>query len=117
MFYSSRLRLFIPGAYNASVITARPVLGEIVQGLQDFPVQCVIYDKKDKESLSILEVTVRKTISGPAAMKICQDLRHGNPPIYLGHTKVQEGTLLVNPLHLDQKAAAIILERTHQDFS
>ena len=64
-----------------------------------------------------LEVTVRKTISGPAAMKICQDLRHGNPPIYLGHTKVQEGTLLVNPLHLGQKAAAIILERIHQNFN
>ena len=77
--------------------------------------QCVIYDKKDKESLPILEVL--KTISGPATMTICQDLRRGNPPIYLGRAKVQERTLLVQPLHLDQKAAARILERIHQNFS
>ena len=111
------LRLFISGAYDASVPTARSILEVIAQRLQDCPVQCAIYDKKDKESLPVLEITVKETISGPTAMTICRDLRHENPPIYLGHARVKEGKLLVNPLHLDKKAAEIISERIHRSFS
>ena len=111
------LRLFISGAYDASVPTARSILEVIAQRLQDCPVQCAIYDKKDKESLPVLEITVKETISGPTAMTICRDLRSENPPIYLGHARVKEGKLLVNPLHLDKKAAEIISERIHRSFS
>ncbi|MEC7867828.1 MAG: aminotransferase class V-fold PLP-dependent enzyme [Candidatus Poribacteria bacterium] len=111
------LRLFISGAYDASVLTARSILEEIAQRLQDCPVQCAIYDKEDKESLPVLEITVKETISGPTAMTICRDLRSENPPIYLGHARVKEGKLLVNPLHLDKKAAEIISERIHRSFS
>lgn len=111
------LRLFISGAYDASVLTARSILEEIAQRLQDCPVQCAIYDKEDKESLPVLEITVKETISGPTAMTICRDLRYENPPIYLGHARVKEGKLLVNPLHLDKKAAEIISERIHRSFS
>ena len=111
------LRLFISGAYDASVLTARSILEGIAQRLQDCPVQCAIYDKEDKESLPVLEITVKETISGPTAMTICRDLRYENPPIYLGHARVKEGKLLVNPLHLDKKAAEIISERIHRSFS
>ena len=111
------LRLFISGAYDASVLTARSILEEIAKRLQDCPVQCAIYDKEDKESLPVLEITVKETISGPTAMTICRDLRSENPPIYLGHARVKEGKLLVNPLHLDKKAAEIISERIHRSFS
>ena len=111
------LRLFISGAYDASVPTARSILEVIAQRLQDCPVQCAIYDKEDKESLPVLEITVKETISGPTAMTICRDLRSENPPIYLGHARVKEGKLLVNPLHLDKKAAEIISERIHRSFS
>jgi len=111
------LRLFISGAYDASVLTARSILEEIAKRLQDCPVQCAIYDKEDKESLPVLEITVKETISGPTAMTICRDLRYENPPIYLGHARVKEGKLLVNPLHLDKKAAEIISERIHRSFS
>ena len=111
------LRLFISGAYDSSVSTARSILEEIACRLQGCPVQCSIHDKNDKESMPILEITVRETTKGPTAMTICQDLRYGNPPIYLGHAGVKEGKLLVNPLHLDQKAAEIISERIHQNFS
>ena len=110
------LRLFISGAYDASVLTARSILEEIAKRLQDCPVQCAIYDKEDKESLPVLEITVKETISGPTAMTICRDLRYENPPIYLGHARVKEGKLLVNPLHLDKKAAEIISERIHRSF-
>jgi len=110
------LRLFISGAYDASVLTARSILEEIAKRLQDCPVQCAIYDKEDKESLPVLEITVKETISGPTAMTICRDLRSENPPIYLGHARVKEGKLLVNPLHLDKKAAEIISERIHRSF-
>ena len=111
------LRLFISGAYDASVLTARSILEIIAHRLQDCPVQCAIYDKEDKESLPVLEITVKETISGPTAMTICRDLRYENPPIYLGHARVKEGKLLVNPLHLDKKAAEIISERIHRSFS
>jgi L-seryl-tRNA(Ser) seleniumtransferase len=111
------LRLFISGAYDASVPTARSILEVIAQRLQDCPVQCAIYDKEDKESLPVLEITVKETISGPTAMTICRNLRYENPPIYLGHARVKEGKLLVNPLHLDKKAAEIISERIHRSFS
>ena len=111
------LRLFISGAYDASVLTARSILEIIAHRLQDCPVQCAIYDKEDKESLPVLEITVKETISGPTAMTICRDLRSENPPIYLGHARVKEGKLLVNPLHLDKKAAEIISERIHRSFS
>ena len=42
------LRLFISGAYDASVLTARSILERIVQGLQGCPVQFAIWNKGDK---------------------------------------------------------------------
>jgi len=108
------LRLFISGAYDASVLTARSILEKIVQGLQGCPVQCTIRDKGDNESLPLLEI---KTTDGETAMRVCRDLRCGNPPIYLGHGAVKEGKLLVNPLHLDQKTAETIVARVHQNFN
>ena len=108
------LRLFISGAYDASVLTARSILEKIVQGLKGCPVQCTIRDKGDNESLPLLEI---KTTDGETAMRICRDLRCGNPPIYLGHSAVKEGKLLVNPLHLDQKTAETIVARIYQSFN
>ena len=110
------LQLFTSGAYDEEVSKARARLNRITEVLKDSPVECSLRDKGDSESLPLLEVTIDKAAVGRGAMEICQSLRNGVPPIYVGHGGLQEGKLLINPLHLNNDNTETLAERIHQEL-
>ena len=110
------LRLFTSGAYDKEVVRARALLERISEKLKGSPAQCRVLDKGDGESLPLLDIAIDEATVGGTAMEICRNLRCGNPPIYVGHGALRKGKLRINPLHLDDSTADIIVERIRQEL-
>jgi D-glucosaminate-6-phosphate ammonia-lyase len=110
------LRLFVSGAYDAELLEKRRLLEQIVSGLRGLPIECRLVVPADGQSLPTLELTVAEGRAGRSAHEMCRRLRHGQPPIYMGHAGLFEGKLWVNPMHLDAERTAMLLARLRQEF-
>lgn len=64
------------------------------------------------ESLPTLEIRV----DGRGAMEVCRALRRGSPPVYVGHGLLGQGTLVINPLHLDNVSIQPLADRLRQEL-
>ena len=111
------LQLFTSGAYDEEVPKAHARLNRIVEKLNGSPAECSLRDKKDGESLPLLEITIDEVAVGREAMEICQSLRSGVPPIYVSHGSLREGKLLINPLHLNDTNTETLAERIRQELN
>jgi len=111
------LKLFAAGAYDEEVAGYRPRLERIAAALSGAPVTCTIHDRGDGESFPLLDIVVDEDAVGKSAFDICASLRAGSPPIYAGHGKLAQGTLIVNPLHLDDAAADTLSRRIREELS
>jgi L-seryl-tRNA(Ser) seleniumtransferase len=108
------LRLFTTGAYDAELADHRRRLGQIAEALAGLPVRCHVRVPADGESLPLLEVTL---VGAAEALEVCRRLRRGRPPVHVGHGLLHEGTLTVNPLHLDDARAAALARRLREEIS
>jgi L-seryl-tRNA(Ser) seleniumtransferase len=52
-----------------------------------------------------------------SALEVCRRLRHGRPPIYVGHGLLHEGKLSVNPLHLNDETTAVLARRLREELA
>jgi hypothetical protein len=86
------------------------MLQTIQNALSEAPVECRLIDFSDQERWPLLEVTLSPVLT-PHALDICRSLRDGKPPIYVDHTRVQEGTMGINPLCLDATQAETLVSR------
>lgn len=109
------LKMFAEGEYVSELEANRECLRRIVELLKDAPVKCQIGDAGDGESLPILEITIDETL-GRAALEVCQRLRQGAPPIYVGHGKLHEETLVVHPLCLTPHDAETLGRRLLEEL-
>lgn len=104
------LDLFASGAYDVELEDHRRRLGVISTLLDNSSYRCSLIESIEEGRWPILEVIVdgrcRET-----AFRICQELRQGSTPIYLGHGKLDEGILVINPLCLKDDDARVIGER------
>lgn len=66
---------------------------------------------RDDESAPILEIAVDPYAGRPIAFEVARRLRHGDPPIYVGHSRLPAGRLVIHPLHLDEARCAQITRR------
>lgn len=105
------LELFVSGAYDADVPVFRGWLGAVADRLQPSAVDCRIIERGDAESPPILEIAVDERAVGRTAFGVCRDLRGGSPPIYVGHGKLAEGVLVINPFCLRGEEVAVLAER------
>ncbi len=107
------LRMFAAGAY----LPLRPAmlhhLGHIVRELNGLAVTCHVTDPADGESSPILEIA----LSGKSAWDVCKRLRRGQPRIQVGHGKLAEGKLVVNPIHLNEERTAALVRRLREELS
>jgi L-seryl-tRNA(Ser) seleniumtransferase len=108
------LRLFTSGAYDAELPALRRRLERIAAALEGLPVECLVRVPADGESVPLLEVAV-----GGAALArdVCRRLRRGRPPVYVGHGLLDEGKLVVNPLHLDDGRTAALAQRLREELT
>ncbi len=98
------LDLFASGAYDADLPRLRIYLETIVQAIAGTPCSARILEPPSSDRWPILEISVNEADLGKSAFDVCGNLRKGNPPVYVGHSKLSQGKLVINPLCLDQKS-------------
>src|SRR5262245_48139293 len=111
------LKLFVSGAYDNELAAMQRWLEQIADGLQKLPARCHVAVSSDGQSLPILEVMLDEAALGRSALEVCRRLRHGKPPVHVGHGKLGEGKLVINPLHLNDERAAVLLRRLREELS
>ncbi len=111
------LRLFTAGAYDQELPEKRRLLDTIADALAGLPVRCRVETAGDGESLPLLEITLEEGAHGRSALEVCRRLRRGRPPVQVGHGRLAEGKLLVNPLHLDEERTAILARRLRDELT
>jgi L-seryl-tRNA(Ser) seleniumtransferase len=105
------LELFESGAYDAELPAMRR-LESVEAALAGLPVRCRLIDPKDGESVPLLHVC----LGGADAFAVCGRLRRGSPPVEVGHALLREGTLVINPLHLDDASTAVLARRLREEL-
>jgi L-seryl-tRNA(Ser) seleniumtransferase len=101
------LKLFTSGAYDRELADMARWLRQIVDALLKAPVRCNLLPS-DGQSYPILEITLTCKKS---AFEVCRALRAGKPSVQVGHMKLAQGTLMVNPLHLNDERTANLIRR------
>lgn len=110
------LRLFASGEYNAEIAGFRRRLQRIADQLAGCAATAELMESTG-EGVPLLEVAVDEMTLGRSALEVCRRLRAGSPPCYVGHAKLHAGTLVINPLHLDDARAAALAERLREELS
>lgn len=104
------LKLFTSGAYDHELADMTQMLKDIASALATAPVRCTLIPS-DGQTYPILEITLtgRKT-----AFDVCRALRRGKPSVQVGHLKLAQGTLVINPLHLNPESTAALARRLQE---
>lgn len=105
------LELFTSGAYDAELPTHRAKLERIATALSNSMLTCRMIESPDGERLPLLEIAVDENRIGKSAFDLCRELRNGSPPIYVGHGRLADGFLMINPLCMTDEQAAIVAAR------
>jgi L-seryl-tRNA(Ser) seleniumtransferase len=115
--FLAALKLYTTGTYDQHLPGYRKCLETIAAELKGCPVECRIVEKGDGESLPLLEIRLDERTEGRTAMEVCGALRKGQPPIYVGHQKLFNATLVINPLHLDEEKSLTLARRIRQELA
>jgi len=111
------LELFQTGAYDAQTDEFRRSLEQIAGALDSTAADCRIVDKGDNESPPVLHIQVDETALGRSAFEVCQRLRAGKPPIYVGHGGLAEGRLVIQPLCLKAEQTDELARRLKEELT
>lgn len=109
------LENFSSDAYAKEREQAHVILQTIQHALSRAPVTCHLIEFSDPERWPLLEVTLNHTLSS-GALDLCRTLRDGTPPIYVDHSRFQEGTVVINPLCLDPMQAETLGKRLAEEL-
>jgi L-seryl-tRNA(Ser) seleniumtransferase len=101
------LKLFTSGAYDRELADMARMLQQIADSLSDAPVRCHVIPS-DGQTYPLLEITLGGQKS---AFEACRALRHGKPSVQVGHLKLAQGALMINPLHLNADRTRALIER------
>ena len=94
----------------------REKLEQIAEALDGAVATCEIIAPDDGERPPLLEVSVWDSAPS-SALEICRGLRKGTPPIYVGHGKLSEGKLVINPTCFRPEDAEEIGRRLRRELS
>lgn len=111
------LRRFNSGAYDDELAEKRRLLESIIDGLQRLPVEGRLRLAPDGQSLPLLELTIDEGRLGRSALEVCRRLRHGKPPIQVGHGSLSQKKLMINPMHLDGERTAELIRRLREELT
>ena len=56
----------------------------------------------------LLEIDPDQHLLGRDAFELCRALREGSPPIYVGHGKLDTGSLVINPVTLTEDQVPLL---------
>jgi L-seryl-tRNA(Ser) seleniumtransferase len=110
------LRLFTSGAYLQELPAQRRRLEHVAAGLEGLPVRCRLVVPVDGECPPLLEIAVDAAL-GRSALEVCRALRRGRPAVQVGHGRLHDGLLVINPLHLNDERAAVLARRLREELT
>lgn len=105
------LDLFASGGYDAQLSAMHQVLEQIADALREAPCACQIVEGADGESPPTLLITLNEAALDRSALDVCRALRHGDPPVYVGHGRLDQGQLVVRPQCLSADQTPILAKR------
>lgn len=111
------LDLFASGAYDDELPRMRAYLESITDALQATNAACRIVEPTTADRWALLEIQLDEVALGRTAFDVCQSLRNGSPPVYVGHGKLRDGVFVINPLCLDDDDAAVLARRLREELS
>ena len=111
------LSLFASGEYEWERAIQRAHLQTIAASLEGCAAHSSLVDRGDDQPPPLLEIALDESRLGRSAMEVCRRLRRGSPPCYVGHGKLSEGKLLINPLHLNDARAAALAARLREELT
>jgi L-seryl-tRNA(Ser) seleniumtransferase len=111
------LRLFVSGAHDDDVPVKRRLLEQMAHDLDGLPIRCRLVSTADNQTLPLLEISLDEHLLGKTALEVCRKLRQGRPPVYVGHGLLDEGKLVVNPLHLNAERTSRLTQRLREVLS
>lgn len=111
------LKLYTSGAYDKDLANMRHWLMQVVEGLHGLHLRAQLIAPTDGESMPILELIIDEATLGRSAWEVCRRLRRGKPPVHVGHGKLAEGKLVINPLHLNDARTAILVRRLREELT
>ena len=106
------LKLFTSGAYDRELAEMSRLLQQIASALTKAPVRCQLLPS-DGQSYPLLEITLTGSTN---AFEVCRALRRGKPSVQAGHMKLAQGTLIINPLHLNEERTAALIRRLQEEL-
>jgi D-glucosaminate-6-phosphate ammonia-lyase len=107
------LELFTSGAYDRELADMANWLAQIAAALTNSPVRCQMM-ASDGQSYPLLEITLT---GSRTAFDVCRALRQGKPSVQVGHVKLAQNTLLINPLHLNAARTTELIRRLREELS
>ena len=110
------LKLFASTDHEAELPAHRKRLTMIADALAGTAARCTLREEAP-ECLPMLEIAVDEQALGRTAVAVCGRLRQGSPPCYVGHWALDEGLLLLNPMHLDDQRAAELARRLRDELT
>jgi D-glucosaminate-6-phosphate ammonia-lyase len=110
------LKLYTSGAYDRELAGMRDRLGEVAAALSGTAGKPRLIPS-DGESLPLLEIDVDAKALGRSALEVCRRLRQGKPPVQVGHGRLDEGKLMINPLHLNEDRTQALVRRLREELT
>jgi D-glucosaminate-6-phosphate ammonia-lyase len=111
------LELFAAGDYERQRAEQRQNLLEIAHALKGCSAGITLIDRGEDEPPPLLEIAIDQAALGRSALEVCRRLRRGSPPCYVGHGKLSEGKLIINPLHLNAARTAVLAGRLQEELT
>jgi D-glucosaminate-6-phosphate ammonia-lyase len=108
--------MFVRGDYDELLAGYSSRLNLIAKSLAAVAAQCKLLETPS-ECLPLLEIAVDEKALGRTAVEVCGRLRAGTPPCYVGHWSLDEGKLIINPLHLDDARANELARRLREELT
>lgn len=107
---------FAAGGHQTLIPDAEKVVQTVAAALEGLPGERRVHPS-DGESLPILEITVDDAALRRDAFDVCRRLRRGQPPIYLGHGRLADGILVLNPLAVSAGQANVLATRLREELA
>ena len=111
------LELFSQGAYDSHLPEYTQWLQEISDQLRECPVTCQLIDAEDGQTPCRLEIKLDASVVESTAMQVCRALRAGDPAVYVGHGRLEQDILVVNPFCLVADQVAPLSRRLVEEIS
>jgi len=92
------LDLFSSGRYDDDAALCRSELRQLADRLESSSLHTMMVERHDQGRHPLLEVRVPQRAGGPTAMHVCGALRRGQPSVYVGHGRLADGILAIDPL-------------------